>query len=154
MSISENRRENKLVSNSKLSKRTWFNIILFGFIGQVAWNVENMYFNTFLFNEIGGTTDDINVMVAASAVSAVLTTFIMGALSDKLGKRKIFISAGYVLWGLTVMAFAFISRENTAAWLNITDTQKIIAFTVSAVVIMDWVMTFMGSTSNDAAFKA
>ena len=142
------------MSNGKLSKRTWFNIILFGFIGQVAWNVENMYFNTFLFNEIGGTTDDINLMVAASAVSAVLTTFIMGALSDKLGKRKVFLSAGYVLWGLTVMSFAFISRENTAAWLNITDTQKIVAFTVSAVIIMDCIMTFMGSTSNDAAFNA
>lgn len=142
------------MNSTKLSKRTWFNIILFGFIGQLAWNVENMYFNTFLFNKIGGTTDDINVMVAASAVSAVLTTFIMGALSDKLGKRKVFMSAGYILWGFTVMSFAFISRENTAAWLNITDTQKIVAFTVSAVIIMDCLMTFMGSTSNDAAFNA
>ncbi len=142
------------MSSSKLSKRTWFNIILFGFIGQLAWNVENMYFNTFLFNKIGGTTDDINVMVAASAISAVVTTFIMGALSDKLGKRKVFMSAGYILWGFTVMSFAFISRENTAAWLNITDTQKVVAVTVSAVIIMDCVMTFMGSTSNDAAFNA
>lgn len=142
------------MSNSKLSKRTWFNIILFGFIGHLAWNVENMYFNTFLFNEIGGTTDDINVMVAASAISAVLTTFIMGVLSDKLGKRKVFMSVGYILWGITVMSFAFISRENAAAWLNITDTQKIVAVTVSAVIIMDCVMTFMGSTSNDAAFNA
>lgn len=142
------------MSNSRLSKRTWFNIVLFGFIGQMAWSVENMYFNTFLFNQIGGTTDDINVMVAASAISAVLTTFIMGVLSDKLGKRKVFMSAGYILWGITVMSFAFISRENAAAWLNITDTQKIIAVTVSAVVIMDCVMTFMGSTSNDAAFNA
>ncbi len=140
--------------SSKLSKRTWFNIILFGFVGQVAWNVENMYFNTFLFNIIGGTTDDINVMVAASAIVAVLTTFIMGALSDKMGKRKAFMSAGYILWGFTVMTFAFISRENTSAWLNISDTAKIIAVTVSAVIIMDCVMTFMGSTSNDAAFNA
>ncbi len=142
------------MNNSKLSGRIWFNIILFGFIGQVAWNVENMYFNTFLYNKVGGTTDDINVMVAASAIAAVLTTFIMGALSDKVGKRKIFISAGYVLWGVTVMAFAFISRENTAEWFNITDTQKVVAVTVSMVIIMDCVMTFMGSTGNDACFNA
>lgn len=142
------------MNSAKLSKRTWFNIILFGFIGQLAWNVENMYFNTFLFNKVGGTTDDINVMVAASAIVAVITTFIMGALSDKLGKRKIFMSTGYILWGITVMSFAFISRENTSAWFNITDTKMIITITVSAVIIMDCIMTFMGSTSNDAAFNA
>ena len=73
------------MSKSGLSKKTWFNIVLFGFVGQIAWNVENMYFNTFLYNSVGGTTDDVNVMVAASAISAVLTTFIMGVLSDKIG---------------------------------------------------------------------
>ncbi len=142
------------MSKSGLSKKTWFNIVLFGFVGQIAWNVENMYFNTFLYNSVGGTTDDVNVMVAASAISAVLTTFIMGALSDKIGKRKIFVSVGYILWGITVMSFAFISRENMATLFNITDTQKVIAATVSAVIIMDCVMTFMGSTGNDAAFNA
>lgn len=142
------------MNQTKLSGRVWFNIVLFGFIGQVAWNVENMYFNTFLFNKVGGTTNDINIMVAASAVAAVLTTFIMGALSDRLGKRKIFISVGYILWGITVMAFAFISRENTASWFHITDTQKVVAATVSMVIVMDCVMTFMGSTGNDAAFNA
>ena len=142
------------MQKSGLGKREWLSIVLFGFIGQLAWNVENMYFNTFLFNKIGGTTDDINTMVAASAISAVVTTFIMGALSDRVGKRRLFVSFGYILWGITVMAFAFISRESIAALLSITDTQKVIAATVSAVIIMDCVMTFMGSTSNDAAFNA
>ena len=138
----------------KLSKRIWFNIVLFGFIGQVAWNVENMYFNTFLFNRIGGTTDDINKMVAASAVTAMLTTFIMGALSDKLGRRKPFLCFGYILWGVTVTVFGVISRENTAALFHMSDTAKILALTVSIVIVMDCVMTFMGSTCNDAAFNA
>lgn len=142
------------MSKTGLSRRDWFNIVLFGFIGQVAWSVENTYFNTFLFNKVGGTTDDINTMVAASAVAAVLTTFIMGALSDRVRKRKIFISVGYILWGITVMAFAFISRESTASWLNITDTEKVVSATVSIVIIMDCVMTFMGSTGNDASFNA
>lgn len=97
--------------SAKLGKLTLLNIILFGFIGQVAWAVENNFFNTFLFS-FGGTTKDISTMVAASAVVAVVTTFVMGTLSDKLGRRKVFICAGYVAWGITVMAFAFISREN------------------------------------------
>ena len=142
------------MDKAKLSGRIWFNIVLFGFIGQVAWNVENMYFNTFLFNRIGGTTDDINKMVAASAVTAVLTTFIMGALSDKLGRRKPFLSIGYILWGITVTVFGLISRENTEAILHLNDPAKILAVTVSVVIVMDCVMTFMGSTCNDAAFNA
>ena len=142
------------MEQTKLSKRTWFNIVLFGIAGQLAWNVENLYFNTFLFNKVGGTAEDINVMVAASAITAMLTTFIMGALSDRVGKRKVFISVGYIVWGVTVMSFAFISRENTAALLNLSDQARIAAVTISLVIIMDCVMTFMGSTCNDAAFNA
>lgn len=142
------------MEKKRLGSRTWFTVILFGFMGQVAWNVENMYFNTFLFNRIGGTSDDINRMVAASAATAVLTTFIMGALSDKIGKRKPLICIGYILWGVTVTVFGAISRENTAALLHLSDPAKILAVTVSTVIIMDCVMTFMGSTCNDAAFNA
>lgn len=142
------------LEKKKLGGRILFNIILFGFIGQVAWAVENVYFNTFLFNYIGGTADDIAKMVAASAIAAVATTFIMGTLSDKLDRRKIFISGGYIIWGFTVAVFAFISRDNIGKLFNISDTSKVVAATVCVVIIMDCVMTFFGSTSNDAAFNA
>ena len=98
--------------SSKLGKNLLFNLILFGFMGQVAWAVENNYFNTFLFNVIGGSSSDISHMVAASSVVAVAATLLMGTLSDKVNKRKVFICAGYIAWGFTVMAFALISREN------------------------------------------
>lgn len=138
---------------AKLSKSLLLNIILFGFMGQVAWAVENNFFNLFLFNEIGGDSTDISNMVAASSVVAVLTTLFMGSLSDKINKRKIFICAGYIVWGITVMAFAFISRENMAKLLGSTPVAATSA-TVTLVIIMDCLMTFMGSTSNDAAFNA
>ena len=38
----------------KLSKRNWFLITLFCFMGGIAWNTENMYFNTFLYNSVYG----------------------------------------------------------------------------------------------------
>ena len=138
---------------AKLGKNALFNIILFGFMGQVAWAVENNFFNLFLFNEIGGDSNDISNMVAASSVVAVLTTIFMGSLSDKLNKRKIFICGGYIIWGVTVMAFALISPENVAKIMGTTPAAAIAA-TVTVVIIMDCVMTFMGSTSNDAAFNA
>ncbi|MDD6012926.1 MAG: MFS transporter [Oscillospiraceae bacterium] len=151
---------------NRLSKRTWLNILLFGFMGSVAWNVENMYFNTFLYNSIyagasqaavNGTIpapSAISNMVAISAATAVITTFVMGTLSDKMRKRKVFISVGYIAWGIVTALFGFISRDNVAALFGLQDEIKILTFTVWTVIIMDAVMTFMGSTSNDSAFNA
>ncbi len=151
----------------KLSKRLWFNFILFGFMGQIAWNVENMYFNTFLYNSVyagasqGAIDGSISVMsaiskmVALSAATAVITTFVMGTLSDKMRKRKLFISFGYIAWGIVTAAFGFISKENVGAILgSAADEIRILSVTVWTVIIMDSVMTFMGSTSNDSAFNA
>ncbi len=151
---------------NKLTKRTWLNIIIFSLMGGVAWNLENMYFNTFLYGSIyegvsaealAGVmppTTAISRMVALSAITAVVTTFIMGTLSEKMKKRKVFISVGYIIWGVITAAFGFISRENIAALFGLSDEVKILAFSVWAVIIMDMVMTFMGSTSNDSAFNA
>lgn len=140
-------------NKAKLGKSLLLNVLLFGFMGQVAWAVENNFFNMFLFNEIGGDSNDISNMVAASSIVAVLTTLFMGSLSDKLNKRKIFICGGYIVWGITVMAFAFISPENVASVIGSTPAAAIPA-TITIVIIMDCLMTFMGSTSNDAAFNA
>ena len=154
------------MSNAKLSKRTWFNIVLFSFMGGVAWNIENMYFNTFLYDSIYGgasanamanvmaPTTAISRMVALSAITAVVTTFIMGTLSEKMKKRKVFISFGYIVWGIITAAFGFISKESVAKVFGLSDEVKVLAFTVWIVIIMDMLMTFMGSTSNDSAYNA
>jgi MFS family permease len=150
----------------KISKKNWFIITLFCFMGGIAWNTENMYFNTFITNEIYAdvsqsailgsmeATTAVARMVALSAIAAVLTTFVMGALSDKLKNRKMFISVGYILWGIVTAMFGFITKENVANLFNLTDEAKILGCTVWFVILMDIVMTFMGSTSNDAAFQA
>jgi len=150
----------------KLSKKNWFIITLFCFMGGIAWNTENMYFNTFITNEIYAdvsqaaiigsmeATTAVARMVALSAVAAVLTTFVMGALSDKLKNRKMFISVGYILWGIVTGMFGFITKDNVANLFNLTDEARILGTTVWFVILMDIVMTFMGSTSNDAAFQA
>jgi len=150
----------------KLSKKNWFIITLFCFMGGIAWNTENMYFNTFITNEIYADVSQsailgsmeavtaVSRMVALSAIAAVLTTFIMGALSDRLKNRKMFISVGYILWGIVTAMFGFITKENVANLFNLSDEAKILGCTVWFVILMDIVMTFMGSTSNDAAFQA
>lgn len=150
----------------KLSGKNWFIITLFCFVGGIAWNTENNYFNTFIYNSVYADasraamegsmapTTAVSRMVALSAIAAVLTTFIMGTLSDKLKNRRLFISVGYILWGIVTGMFGFITKENVAGLFGLSDEVMILTSTVWFVIIMDIFMTFMGSTSNDAAFQA
>lgn len=110
-------------------------MLVFGLMGQVAWVVENMYFNVFIYKMFHASASDISLMVMASAVTAALTTILMGAASDKLGKRKAFMSVGYLIWGITIISFAYIRS-------------------VALTIVMDCVMTFFGSSANDAAYNA
>lgn len=134
-----------------LGGRTWAALLTFGLFGQIAWVIENMYFNVFLYNTISGDTAMIAAMVAASAVTATVTTLFMGALSDKLGRRKAFIVVGYLLWGVSVAAFAGVSVQSLGRFVPVAEAAHAAALTV---VILDCVMTFFGSTANDAAFNA
>ena len=141
----------KTKSPYALGGRTWAAVLIFGLFGQIAWVIENMYFNVFLYNTISGDTAMIAAMVSASAVTATVTTLVMGALSDKIGRRKALIVVGYLLWGLSVGAFAFLSVENVGKFFPAAQAAQATAI---AVVVMDCVMTFFGSTANDAAFNA
>lgn len=95
----------------KLGRKFWAAMLIFGLVGQVAWVVENMYFNVFIYKMFHASAADISWMVGASSVAATVTTILMGALSDKLGKRKLFICLGYVVWGISILSFAFIRMD-------------------------------------------
>ena len=134
-----------------LGARTWTSLVLLGFVGQLAWTVENMYLNVFVYDTI---TDDPNViatMVAVSAVAATLATLLVGALSDRVGRRRVFIAAGYVLWGGTTAAFGFLSPEAVS---GLVPAASAVVVAAVAVVVLDAVMSLFGSGANDAAFQA
>ena len=96
------------MSRNERRSRFWFALVVFGLTGQVAWVVENMYFNVFIYKMFNASASAISAMVSASAVAATLTTVLIGALSDKIGRRKIFICVGYILWGLSIAAFSLV----------------------------------------------
>ncbi len=136
---------------NKLGARKWLSLVLVGLVGQFAWTIENMYLNVYLYNTISTDPDYIAAMVAWSAAAATLTTLLMGALSDRLGKRRVFIGAGYILWGLSTAAFGFVTVENAG---RLFPAASATAAAAVMIIVLDCVMTFFGSTANDAAFNA
>ena len=137
----------------RFGKREWLFLILFGLVGQIAWSVENMYFNLFVFETVAPSLSTVTLMVQLSGIVATLTTLVAGTLSDKIGNRRSFISWGYAIWGVTVALFGFLSPELTEKLLG-CGADKAITLTLVAVVVGDCVMTLFGSTANDASFNA
>ena len=135
----------------RLKKQQWFILILVGFSGQLAWMLENMYLNVYLYNELGGTPQDIAWMVALSAITATVTTLLMGSISDKMGKRKPLIVIGYLIWGVTVLGFSFIHPDFLGQFVPVV---HVAGLSVFLLILWDCVMTFLGSSANDAAFNA
>ena len=143
----------KNMETNKFSRKHWLILILFGVIGQIAWAVENMYFNTFVFDTVSPDLSAITLMVQLSGVTATAVTLVAGTLSDKVGNRRSFISWGYVIWGVTVALFGMTSPALIESLFGIGG-ERAIEITLVAVIVGDCVMTMFGSTANDASFNA
>ncbi len=129
----------------QLTRKFWISLFVFGLVGQIAWTIENMYLNVYIYKMFHASPADISLMVGASAAVATLTTWLMGAISDYFGKRKQFICIGYILWGISILGFRFISTNYFLQ--NVT-------LGIQMAILLDCLMTFFGSTANDAAFNA
>ena len=140
------------MEKTKKSGKFWLALVIFCLTGQVAWVVENMYFNVFIYKMFHASASAISAMVAASSVAATVTTLLIGALSDKVGKRKIFICGGYIAWGISIWSFSLIRMDVIHALLPSVASAASVGVTVT--IIMDCVMTFFGSSANDACFNA
>ena len=140
------------METTKKSRKFWLSLVIFSLVGQVAWVVENMYLNVFIYKMFHASAEAISAMVAASAAAATVTTLLIGALSDKIGKRKLFICMGYILWGISIWGFAAIRMDVINALFPAAVSAASVG--VALVIILDCVMTFFGSSANDACFNA
>ena len=136
----------------KLGGKFWAAMLIFGLIGQIAWVVENMYLNVFLYKMFNASAADISRMVGASSVAATLTTILVGAFSDKVGKRKLLMCLGYIVWGISILGFGLIKVETLTPIAG--SVAAAASLGVSLVIVLDCVMTFFGSAANDAAYNA
>ena len=141
---------------TKKSARFYLALVIFSLVGQVAWVVENMYLNVFIYKMFHASAEQISLMVAASAVTATVTTLLIGALSDKIGKRKLFICGGYILWGISILSFALIRTDVVGGLYAsmMASTGAVASLCVTLTIALDCIMTFFGSSANDAAFNA
>ena len=134
----------KQAENSTRNAATlWLLVWGLGIAGQICWNIENQWFNTFVYAKIGKDPSIITGMLFCSAAATTFSTFFFGTWIDRTGKRRLFIGLGYILWGIFTIVFGltqFISREK----------YMLIA---TSVVLADTVMSFFGSMGNDAGFS-
>lgn len=140
-----------MIRSVSISVRTWTTIVVLGLVGQLAWTVENMYLNVFVYDTITDDPSVIAILVASSAAAATLATMLIGAASDRARTRRPFIAVGYMLWGATTATFGFVRPEAIG---DIAPTAEAVALAVVAIVVLDCVMTVFGSGANDAAFNA
>ena len=136
---------------TKLGTRVWLGVIIVGLVGQIAWAVENLYLNVFVYDTITDDPNAIALMVALSAVSATLATLLIGPLSDRIGKRRLFITGGYVIWGISTMLFGLITVDAIAPLVPFLSA---VAAATAAVILLDCLMSFLGASANDASFNA
>lgn len=129
----------------------WLLVWGLGLAGQLCWNMENQWFNTFVYAKIAKDPTIISWMVGVSAAATTVSTFLFGCISDRVGKRKIMIASGYILWGVFTILFGlteFITVGKPSADSALLMTAGI------AVVSADAVMSFFGSMGNDIGFNA
>ena len=127
----------------------WLLVWLLGLAGQLCWNIENQWFNTFVYAKIAKDPTIISWMLAISALATTISTFLFGCVSDRKGNRKTLISLGYIFWGVFTILFGtteFLGKRNS-------DTASFIGIAF-AVIAADAIMSFFGSMGNDIGFNA
>ncbi len=126
----------------KLNKKSILSIYLVAFGGNIAFAVENQFYNVFLYNEIAPVPMYISLMVMITAFVSTITAIVMGAISDVKGKRRSFMVYGFILWAFTTAIFPFAALVRP------------VIMAVFTAILFDSIMSYFGATAYDAALKA
>ncbi len=131
--------------------RFWSLVWGLGLAGQLCWNIENQWFNTFVYAKIMKDSTIVTLMVITSALVTTFSTFFFGTLSDRRGSRRRFVSIGYILWGIFTIAFGFTELINKG---RVGNGSRLGLLAAVLVILADDVMSFFGSMANDSGYNA
>lgn len=137
----------KTTENKMGKLRFWIIIWGMGLAGQLCWNMENQWFNTFVYAKISGDVNIVTWMVIVSALVTTISTFVFGTLSDRLGKRKILVSAGYIIWGIATIVFGMTEYARDSG------IGVLVTLSGFLVILTDAIMSFFGSMGCDAGYN-
>jgi MFS family permease len=129
-----------------LTPTSWVMLLLLSLAGQLAWAVENQYFNTFMYDNITPDPRAVSWMVAITAVVSTVATILMGTLSDRTrtrwGKRRPYLFIGYIVWGILTAVFPLAARFQP------------VALGIFMAILFDSIMSFFAASASDGAFSA
>jgi MFS family permease len=128
--------------SQKFPRNTTASLYLIALAGNIAFGVENQYYNVFLYNVIAPSPFYVSLMVAITAVVSTLTAMFMGALSDVKGTRRKFMLYSFIFWAFTTAMFPFAAFFTT------------VMIAVTTAILFDSIMSFFGATAYDAAYRA
>lgn len=137
---------NKKMYGNMSPLRFWIVVWGMGLAGQLCWNMENQWFNTFVYAKIAKDVDIVTWMVILSAFVTTISTFVFGTLSDRMGNRKKFVSIGYIIWGAATILFGLTEFVTHIAGASIALAGFLVVFT-------DAIMSFFGSMGNDSGYN-
>src|SRR5690554_3661348 len=140
-----------LMRGNTITRRTWGAFVVVGLIGQVALTVEGAYLNLFVHDTITGSPHVIAAMVAASSAAATISTLVVGAISDRAGRRRVFVSGGYLLWGASMMGFGLVSVEALRPAASVVSA---VTLTIVAIIVLDCVVSVFSGGAYSATFQA
>ena len=69
------------------NRKFWAALIIFSLTGQIAWVVENMYFNVFIYKMFQASAADI-FLAALIVLAAVTAALVIRLLRTRPGLRK------------------------------------------------------------------
>jgi len=133
-------------SETELPRKQFVALMFLWLAGQLAWAIENQYYNTYVYDRITPNPQAVSWMVSITAIVSMVTTILMGTLSDRTrsrwGKRRPFIFIGFIFWGIFTALFA------DSAYF------KSVSMGIFMAILFDSIMTFFGATASDAAINA
>lgn len=83
-----------------MNKKKWFTVVLLGYLGYAMFFVQDLWVNTYIYDMISPDPELVALKTGLVAIVATIVTFIAGTLSDRVGRRKPFMIAGFIIWGI------------------------------------------------------
>jgi MFS family permease len=129
-----------------LTRMIWISLLLLSLAGQLAWAIENQYFNLFMYDRIAPNPQAVSWMVSITAVVSTVATISMGTLSDRTrtrwGRRRPYIFVGYIIWGILTAAFPLAAKFQP------------VAVGIFIAILCDSILSFFAASASDAALSA